>query len=524
MNNKGQNIIEKIVKKDFNNELEEVLASKPYEEDVKNLLLDILYKIDNSYKDYKKVKVDSLSKEEYIENIIKTIKNKCANIKLIKPKLNEEEQVKKVTINKQKKEIISYPILNKILYGISDIQKSEDIVKEEDKLVSKTLTDMINIGNNINTVEPLRDFNGFSWNIISNDIENIYCNLIYQNLIILKGNKFFEQWANKNKNTTNYMETLEKDLSKKYGIKEAKDIIELLKRLSVLIEISNNSSIVKQIYDEKSVIEEELNKLEDSQGYLIEIAEKKKNLLKKIKRIDMTLNNKELLEKEYKRRNDLLDIKNKIFSEKVLAKKLIEERNLIMTKLKKCNDLMNPKNITAQKNKLNKKLRYRNLVNSSNIEEETLKNIILFQKLVIKCVKNKVRNCTNKDELMYIMNQIRYLSFMPIKEKQRVGEIPELSKSLNIIKKEIFLKATELKIINIILENDKLNLAIFAHIFSTKIISLEDISYKIAKSKNEWYVQFFDEGITDETFKIDFKLKHEDIKVKLNKKVKLFNN
>ena len=524
MSNKGQKIIEKIVKRDFNNDLEEILATKTYEEDVKNLLLDILYKIDNSYQDYKKVKVDALSKEEYIKNIIKTIKNKCESIKIVKPKLNEEEQTKKIIVNKEKKEIISYPILNKLLYAISDIQKSQDIVRDEDKLISRTLTDMINIGNNINTVEPLRDFNGFSWNIISNDIEDIYCNLIYQNLIILNGNKFFEQWVNKNKDTINYLEVLEQDLSRRYGIKEAKDIIELLKRLSVLIEISNNSSIVKQIYDEKSTLEEQLKEFEDSQSYIIEIAEKRKNLLKKIKRIDITLNNKELLAKEYQRRNDLLDTKNKIFSEKVLAKKIIEERNLIMKKIKKCNDLMNPKNITLEKNKLNNKLRYRSLIDVGNTEEEILKNIILLQKLVIKCMKNKVKICTDKNELLDIMNQIRYLNFVPIKVKQNVGETMELEKSLNIIKREIFIKANELKIFNIVSENSNLDMAIFMHIFKTKIISLEDISYKIVKTKEGWYVQFFDEGITDETFKIDLDLKSEDIKVKLNKKVKLFNS
>ena len=524
MSNKGQKIIEKIVKRDFNNDLEEILTSKNYQEDVKNLLLDILYKIDNSYKDYKKVKVDSLSKEDYIINIIKTIKNKCDTIKIIKPKINDENPGKKVVVDKQKKEIVTLPILNKILYGIADIRKSDDIVKDEDKLISKTLTNMITIGNNINTVEPLRDFNGFSWNVISKDIENLYCNLIYQNLIILNGNKFFEQWANKSKITLNYLEVLENDLSKQYGINESKDIIELLKRLSVLIEISNNSSIIKQIYDEKLSLEEELKKFEDSQAYILEIAEKRKALLKKIKRIDITLNNKELLEKEYKRRNDLLDVKNKIFSEKVLAKKITEERNQIMDKLKKCNDLMNPKNINIEKNKLNKKLRYRKLVEVNNLDEEIYNYIILLQKITLKCLRSKIKSCTDKNELFNIMNQVRYLSFVPIKVKQNIGETNELIKSLNIVKREIYQKANDLKMINIILENEKLNLAIFAHVFSTKIISLEDISYKIAKTKQGWYVQFFDEGITDETFKIDLDLKTEDIKIKLNKKVKLFNN
>lgn len=523
MSNKGQNIIEKIVKRDYNNDLEEILATKKYEEDVKNLLLDILYKIDNSYKDYEKVKVDTISKDDYIINIIKTIKNKCETIKIIKPKINEEEPKEKVIINKQKKEIISYPILNKILYGISDIRKSEDIIKDEDKLISKTLTDMITIGNNINTVEPLRDFNGFSWNIISKDIENLYCNLIYQNLIILNGNKFIEQWANRNKITLNYIETLQDNLTKQYGPKEAKDIIELLKRLSVLIEISNNSKIVKQIYEEKTALEENLKKYEDTQTYIVELAEKRKNLLKKIKRIDITLNNKELLAKEYKRRNDLLDVKHKIFSEKVLAKKIAEERNQIMDKLNKYNDLMNPKNINSEKNKINKKLRYRKLVEIDNWEKEIYNYIILLQKITLKCTRTKIKKITEKEELLKIINQVRYLSFMPITIKQNIGETKELTKALNIVKKEIYLKANELKMINFVIENENLNLAIFNHIFATKIISLEDISYEFSKNKQGLYLQFFDEGITDETFKIELDLKEENTKIKLNKKIKLFN-
>ena len=48
----------KIIKKNYNNELEEVLSKKPDNEDVKNLLLDILYKIENEYDDYKNVKVN----------------------------------------------------------------------------------------------------------------------------------------------------------------------------------------------------------------------------------------------------------------------------------------------------------------------------------------------------------------------------------------------------------------------------------------------------------------------------------
>ena len=40
----------------YNNELERVLEKKAFSEDVKNLLLNMLYKIENAYPDYEMVK------------------------------------------------------------------------------------------------------------------------------------------------------------------------------------------------------------------------------------------------------------------------------------------------------------------------------------------------------------------------------------------------------------------------------------------------------------------------------------
>ena len=42
--------------KDYNVELEEVLDSKYFSSNIKNLLLNMVYKIENSYADYKEVK------------------------------------------------------------------------------------------------------------------------------------------------------------------------------------------------------------------------------------------------------------------------------------------------------------------------------------------------------------------------------------------------------------------------------------------------------------------------------------
>ena len=86
---KTDKFLDKIVKKDYNNELEEILEKKYFTEDVKNILLSILYKTETAYKDYEKVKPDVEDKEEFIKNIIENIKNNCNDIKLVK--LNSEE-------------------------------------------------------------------------------------------------------------------------------------------------------------------------------------------------------------------------------------------------------------------------------------------------------------------------------------------------------------------------------------------------------------------------------------------------
>ena len=70
---------------------------------------------------------------------------------------------------------------------------------------------MLNEGDSINFCEPLRDFNGFSWNIVAKDIQNITYNLIYQDLILIKENIFFDEWINHNNYVIDYFEKLKED-------------------------------------------------------------------------------------------------------------------------------------------------------------------------------------------------------------------------------------------------------------------------------------------------------------------------
>ena len=100
---KKKNLLEKLVKKDYNNELEKILEEKQFGENVKSTLLSILYKVEASYKDYQTVKKDVENKEEYISNILEIIKNNCNSIKIIKmsDKENQIPNNKTYIINKE---------------------------------------------------------------------------------------------------------------------------------------------------------------------------------------------------------------------------------------------------------------------------------------------------------------------------------------------------------------------------------------------------------------------------------------
>ena len=62
--NLKEKLLKKLVKKDYNNNLEEILSQKDFSEEVKNTLLSMFYKIENGYPDYHKIKRETFGKKE----------------------------------------------------------------------------------------------------------------------------------------------------------------------------------------------------------------------------------------------------------------------------------------------------------------------------------------------------------------------------------------------------------------------------------------------------------------------------
>ena len=79
--------------KDYNNELEKILEHKLFSYEVKNLLLSMLYKIEDAYKDFEIVKVEAPPKSEYIEDLLRIIKEKALTIFLAKSGTAEAKEL-----------------------------------------------------------------------------------------------------------------------------------------------------------------------------------------------------------------------------------------------------------------------------------------------------------------------------------------------------------------------------------------------------------------------------------------------
>ena len=82
-------------KNNYDMQLEEVLDNKEFNDEAKSLILSVLYKIEESYKDYAKVKLNVKLKNEIIEEIINILKYKCDKILILNPTMFSPQNIMK---------------------------------------------------------------------------------------------------------------------------------------------------------------------------------------------------------------------------------------------------------------------------------------------------------------------------------------------------------------------------------------------------------------------------------------------
>lgn len=527
MQKKNENLLEKLVKRDYNNELEKILEKKTYSENVKSILLSILYKLEISYKDYKHIKKEVLKKEELIGNIIKVIKNNCDEIKLIKPNSKESEIIGNRTflVEKKKKRIICYNIERKLLYCLAKISKKNRIIKDNYYVINKTLSNLINVGACINEVEPLRDFNGYSWTTIPKEIESITHNLIYQNLVFLVGNDFMNKWIYNKESIMDYMQIFKEKLEKLYGKEIAEKLIELLEEISIYIEIKFDKKAREKMLNEKEKVEDELIKIQDSEKFVEKITEEKRIITEEIRLIDETINNKHLLEQEYERRNELLPLEEKIFSMRILAKMMSDEREGKLEKLEKLNSLLNPQKYVGYKKELEEKEKYLSLVDKEDIDKNIDKLKLKLQKLFFKCFDKKIEKCDSRQDMLKLIYEFRYYMMLPYDYENDIYEVKDLQKEVEEATKKVLERAHKLKVIERFSKQEDVNYELLKYLFQNRNINIEDIEVKLIKDKeNNYYIQVFDGNGVGEKREMpnSENMNKKDLAIRFNKKVKVF--
>ena len=480
-----------------------------------------MYKIDASYKDLETVKRDVATKDEYMANILDIIKNNCDSIKIVK--MNEIESKipknKTYNVNKEKKQIIAYPIERKILYAIAKIQKKDKIIKDKYLIINETLSELINVGNSINMVEPLRDFNGYSWTCLPQEIESIEHNIIYQNLRILIGHDFLNRWVKDEEYIMDYYEEFRDKLEELYGRKNRDFLIDLLSKISILLNVKFNRKRRRELLDSKEEVEEKLKEVENKTKF-IEIKTKNKlDISKRIREIDKIISDKNLLQKEYLKRNENLPLEKKIFSMKRLSKIMQSERERLINELEELNTILKPKYFIEYTKELEEKNDYLKILGVENLQDELNNLIMRFQVLFLHLLKINIKKAETKQEIEKLIYSYRYYLLLPFNEQKEIFEVEELRNEINTVGKQIIDKAIDYKIIQKIEDNENKNYEILKNIFNVRIIKLEDSYLKITKEKDRYFLQIFDENIFEEKVEIS---KPDKLEIKPNKKISIW--
>lgn len=498
--------------KDYNSILEEILDTKYFSSSIKSLLLSMIYKIEVSYKDYKTVKRKVRDKEDFLEELLNVIKTYCDNIKTVEPDSNQAKMLIKNKVlaltNERERSILTYPTEMALLYAISDIEPKFFYI-QNDFLLKKTFQNILVEGFNSNNVEILNNFNGWAWDIKQRKDINILSNLIYQNLLIIKGEEFLAEWRNYASNKRNFLFELKDTLKVITG---NNDYFLCLSR--ILYKKTKDKEKINNVLKEKY---KELKKMQDKEKFMHELEIQKEKAIKGIDKRDKILENEKLLIKEFTKRNTAVEDDKKIQNIKTLKYILNKEREELEKTIKEAEYLEKNSNYIKRKNELTETL---NLVqNKATVKDEILE----LQKQFLNFIEKKILKITDRDDFIDIIYELRYYRNILIYEDTYVKDCEELEKIINRILKKIITKCCKIGYIKIFSMDISLNYEIISYALDTKIINLEDIKLYFEFEKDGMLIKIFDKEIFEKQGRKKIYNPKTQMEVKQKRMIKLFN-
>lgn len=497
-------------KNNYDSQLEETLEQKAFDDETKSLILNTLYKIENGYKDYSKIKYDAKSKSDIITELNNIIKYDCNSIEIVNP----NETKSKFSVDRKNKKIRSFPnevYLLQALYYIHtpDAQRIENIF-------DKTLRIVLNKGMSINSVEIIRDFNGWSWNNSIDNKNSKYYNLIYQDLLILLGEKLVTNILKSN----NLREELGHRLEELYGEKKASIFLEKMEKCCLLIYANASKKNEKELLQYLKDKQSELREISNKEEYISNLVDKNEKNRQSVKKIDTVLMNENLLKRKFsnpKIKTKYKNIQNyKNYLEDFRAKKLkviIEGSNAIA-----------PFEYAKMRKKVEKEIQ---ILNDITIlirrNESVFNNLIDLQRKTISCFYKKIDVHDLKKELINLIYEVRYYNLLPIDNTRKIKDLKELEVDRRNMQKKLITKLCDNKVIDQITKDYNVNYKILKYIFVAKMTNINKIQIKLKYIDRKLIIEYYDENVLESKESINFSDDdYNELIKRVDKKMRIF--
>ncbi len=506
--------------KDYNYILDKILEEKNFSEDATNLLLNMIYKIEVSYKDYAQIKGVFQKQNEFIDEIIDIISKNCNQLFLIDPKKEEVRMLKEKNVlaltDEREKRIYAYPTELAILYGLIDIRPKYFYIPKKYYFLKQEFQNILVQGTILNKTEVIRNFNGWSWNFAEDANIDHVSNMIYQMIRILIDEDFLNAWESDTSPKVDYINEMKKELAEYYGEENSKRFYLSLARLVVAKSVTKNRSKVR---DEFVRIVNAYENMKNKNEYIYKISSERKKIIAEIENKDMILNNKELMMAEFEKRNSKLPADRKILNISVLVDILQKEKNDCFKRMEQLNELVKPLNYASLKSELSEKIRIMSVVDENkNIRDYE----IAFLKDAIKCLSYNIEKMSSKEEIIDIIYKIRYFSKIRVTEGEKVEDIPQLCNDISQILKYTITKGCKEKVFNIFCKDIEYNYQIIDVALNTAISNYEDIDIALKIEDGFLRVTVYDNEVIDKQEELSFTLTSKDLSIRQNKPVPMY--
>ena len=542
-------IFKNIIKNDYIYEIEKTLEKKGITNEIKSLVMDTLFKIEETYPNYKRIKVDVLEKKDYIREIVVALK-KVDNIYTMN--MQEKDILKCVTDTKIEKNARGYYDIQIYHNNLSLLYALQTIINEEyginEQPCSSAFDKILKIGGIYSNIEILRDFSGWNWNRNKIKNFNIYYDIIYKNLLLILGiDKMIEL-----KKTRQCIHFMKKYLLKKYKNKNVEKLMEILKEIVFVMSSEEEKNL--EIQSNKKIIDMYMA-MKDIKKFMQKVNEEKKKNNKLLAEYDKILNSHNVLEREYEEYLKSIEENNKKESnlssnieqmidaldkdedtiEKVnkeeikdielFSIQIFEKRKKIYNKNLELAKIGNPENYVEHKRILEEKvkhiLNYEKVKGDSKKEEELLENLIIeYQKIVYDMLEDRVEVLYTNEEVIDEIYRQRYIRYQNVLKDKYIYQISDLYQKMDKILHLIVDKAMKFEVLERVSEEENTNYAAVSPALKTEILFLEDAKLSIYTGKTT-LLCIYDGNVLIkeiELFDVDPKL----ISIPTKKKIKLF--